>query len=82
MNAKPAFDQPRPSQTIAVAALATVIGMCLLWAVAALFQSRGQPFERLVAAEQACAQYAYRSEQQACIDSWIAQHAEHRLAKQ
>lgn len=72
MTAKPTFTEHPPSQTIAAAALATVITFALLWSVATLFQSRGEPLEQLAAAERACAHYSYQSEQQACITQWLA----------
>jgi len=58
--------------TVASAALATVIAMGILWAVVALFQSRGAPMARLAAAERACAEHAYQSERAACMNQWLA----------
>jgi hypothetical protein len=73
MNAKPAFAELRPGHTVAFAALATVVALGILWGVATLFQSRGEPLERLAAAERACAQHAFQSGREACIQQWIAQ---------
>jgi len=72
MNAKLNFAFPSSTVTVASAALATVIAMGILWAVVALFQSRGAPMERLAAAERACAQHAYQSERAACMNEWLA----------
>jgi len=71
MNARPNF-APGSTLTVATAALATVIALGILWGVAALFQSKGAPMERLVAAEHACARYIYLSERQACMNEWLA----------
>jgi len=72
MTTKPIFATVRPSQTVAAATLATVIALGILWAVVTLFQSRGEPMERLAAAERACSHHAYQSEREACIKEWIA----------
>jgi hypothetical protein len=72
MNAKLTFAEPRPSRTVATAALATVIALSLLWGVAALFQSRGEPLGQLAAAERACAELTYQSEREECMREWIA----------
>ena len=71
MNAQTNF-APRPVQTVAVAAIATVLAVTVLWAVVTLFQSRGAPLEQLAAAERACADKPYQSERQACMSEWIA----------
>ena len=63
---------PGSTLTVATAALATVIALGILWGVTALFQSRGVPMERLVAAEHACARHIYLSERQACMNEWLA----------
>ena len=63
---------PGSTPTVAAAALASVIALGILWGVAALFQSKGAPMERLVAAECACAQHIYLSERQACMNEWLA----------
>ena len=72
MNAKLNFAFPSSTQTVAAAALATVIATGILWAVVTLFQSRGTPMERLAAAERACAEHAYQSERAACMNEWLA----------
>ena len=71
MNARP-NSAPGSTLTVAAAALATVIALGILWGVAVLFQSKGAPMERLVAAEHACARYIYLSERQACMNEWLA----------
>lgn len=72
MNARPTFAEQRPGRTVAVAALATVIALGILWGVATLFQSRGEPFEPLAAAQWACADHTYQSEREACMTQWLA----------
>jgi hypothetical protein len=72
MSARPNFAFPGSTLTVATAALATVIAFGILWGVVTLFQNRGAPMERLVAAERACAQYVYLSEHQACMNEWLA----------
>ncbi len=71
MNARP-NSASGSTLTVAAAALATVIALGILWGVAVLFQSKGAPMERLVAAEHACARYIYLSERQACMNEWLA----------
>ena len=71
MIAKLDVDQVRPRQIVA-AALAVVIALGLLWSVTKLFQSRGEPFAQVAAAERACSHHAYQSERQTCIKRWIA----------
>ena len=72
----------KPAQTIAAAAVATVVALGVLGGVAALFQSRGEPFAELAAAERACAQLAYASERRSCAQRWIAARAATQVAKQ
>ena len=72
MNAKPSFAEPHPARTVAAASLAAVIALGILWSVITLFHSRGEPLQRLRAAERACAQYAYPSEQKTCMKRWFA----------
>jgi hypothetical protein len=72
MNTRLNFASHGSTLTVATAALATVIALGILWGVAVLFQSKGAPMERLVAAEHACARYVYLSERQACMNEWLA----------
>ncbi len=80
MNRKPDHTPLRPAQTVAAAALATVVALSLLWGVATLFQSRGEPFAELAAAERACARHSVASEQRACMRRWMAEHAPTHVA--
>ena len=80
MNARLNVAAPRPVQTIAAAAVATVVALGILWSVATLFQSRGAPLERLVGAERACASHAYVSDREACMKQWIAENQRTRVA--
>jgi hypothetical protein len=72
MNTQLKFASPSPTVTVGVAVLATVIALGILSGFATLFQSRGAPMERLVAAERACTQYIYLSERRACMNEWLA----------
>ena len=72
MSTRPNFAFPGSTLTVATAALAAVIALGILWGIVTLFQSRGVPMERLVAAEHACARYIYLSERQACMNEWLA----------
>jgi hypothetical protein len=70
----------RPVHTIAMAAVATVISLGILWSIATLFQSRGAPLERLAAAERVCANLAYASEREACMKQWMNETRQTRVA--
>ena len=72
MSARPNFAFPGSTLTVATAALAAVIALGILWGIVTLFQSRGAPMERLVAAEHACAQHIYLSERRVCMNEWLA----------
>jgi len=72
MNAKPTLARPHVVTTLVAAALATLIAIGLLAAVTGLFQRDGAPFERLVIAEHACANYAFVSERQNCVRLYLA----------
>ena len=72
MNAKPVLSRPHFATTIVAAALSVVIAIGLLSAVAALFQRDGAPFEQVVIAEHACANYAFVSEREACVRLFLA----------
>lgn len=72
MNAKLDSSCTSPRMTVAIAALAAVIAIGILSVVVSLFQSRGAPMQRLVAAERACASYAYQSERETCMKQWLA----------
>jgi hypothetical protein len=72
MNAKPSLPATRPAAHFVAAMLAGIVAVGLLAGVAALFQRDGQPMERLVAAERACAGRAFVSERDACMRDWLA----------
>jgi hypothetical protein len=72
MNAKPTFARPRPTTLAAAAFLSAAIGVGILGSVAGLFQSRGMPLAELAAAERACANEAYVSDRQACVNERVA----------
>ncbi len=71
----------RPAQIIAAAAVAAVVASAILGGVAALFQSRGEPFAEVAAAERACAQLTYASDRRSCVNRWIAERAATQFAK-
>lgn len=62
------------------ATLSTLIGIGILAAVTALFQSRGEPMGQLAAAERACAGRVYVSDREACMRQWIAASQGARVA--
>ena len=72
MNAKPTLGRPHVVTTLVAAALATLIAIGLLTAVTGLFQRDGAPFEQLVIAEHACANYAFVSERETCVRLYLA----------
>ena len=72
MNAKPTLARPHVVTTLLAAALATLIAIGLLTAVTGLFQRDGAPFEQLVIAEHACANYAFVSERPTCVRLYLA----------
>ena len=72
MNAKPTFARPHGATTIIAAALSASIAIGLLTAVTGLFQRDGTPFEQVVIAEHACANYAFASERETCVRLHIA----------
>jgi len=73
MNARLNLGSTSSIMTVAAAALAAFIAFGILSTVVSLFQSRGAPMERLVAAERACVSRAYVSEREACMKQWLAE---------
>ena len=72
MNAKPTLARPHVVTTTVAAALSTLIAIALLTAVTGLFQRDGAPFDQVVIAEHACADYAFVSEREACVRLYFA----------
>jgi len=72
MNASPKLPRRRPVTSAIAAVLSVVIALALLGGITELFQRDGAPFEQIVAAEQACANYAYVSEREACVRVHLA----------
>jgi hypothetical protein len=72
MNVKPKLARPRVVTTLVAGALATLIAIGLLTAVTGLFQRDGAPFEQVVVAEHACANYAFVSERETCVRLYLA----------
>ena len=72
MNAKPTLTGPHVVTTIIAAALSSFIAIGLLGAVVGLFERDGTPFEQVVIAEHACANYAFVSEREACVRLFLA----------
>jgi hypothetical protein len=72
MNAKPTLARPHVAATLVAAALSTLIAIGILTAVTGLFQRDGAPFEQVVIAEHACANYAFVSERETCVRSFLA----------
>lgn len=72
MNANLNFASASSTMTVAAAALAATIATGILSAIVNLFQIRGAPMQRLVAAERACAPHAYQSARETCMKQWLA----------
>lgn len=72
MKSTPTVTAKEAISTFATAALASFIAMGILSGVAFLFLREGKPFQRLAAAERACAHYSYLSERKVCMDAWLA----------
>jgi hypothetical protein len=72
MNAKPVLAGPHVVTTFVAAALSALIAIGLLSAITGLFQRDGAPFEHVVIAERACANYAFVSEREACVQLFLA----------
>jgi hypothetical protein len=72
MNAKPVLARPHVGTTIVATVLSVLIGIGLLAAVAGLFLRDGTPLEQIVLAEHACADYAFVSERETCMRSFLA----------
>lgn len=72
MNAKPTLARPHVVTNVAAAALSSFIAIGLLAAIVGLFERDGSPFEQVVIAEHACANYAFVSEREACVRLFLA----------
>jgi len=72
MNASPKLPRRRPVTSAVAAVLSAVITLALLGGITELFQRDGAPFEQVVAAEHACANYAYVSQREACVRVHLA----------
>ena len=71
MNVKP--NLPRRSRIVSslCAALAAGCAITSLLAVSALFESKGAPFDELLAAERSCEDHAFASERHACMRAYL-----------
>ena len=72
MNVKPKLARRHVGTTLVAVALSTLIAIGLLTAVTGLFQRDGAPFEQVVIAEHACANYAFVSERETCVRLYLA----------
>ena len=72
MNPKPVLARPHVATKIVAAGMSAFIAIGLLTAVTGLFQRDGAPFEHVVVAERACANYAFVSERQTCERLYLA----------
>ena len=71
MNTRPVLARPHIVTTIFAAALSSVIAIGFLSAVTGLFQREGVPFEQIVIAQHACANYAFVSERETCVRRYL-----------
>ena len=72
MNTKPVLARPHIGRTIVATVLSVLIGIGLLAAVAGLLLRDGAPLEQFVIAQHACADYAFVSERETCMRSFVA----------
>ena len=80
MRARPMIARPRVVRTIIAAGLAVLITTSLFAAITSMFQREGAPFEQVVAAERACANYAFISERETCVRLDLAASRVHNIA--
>ena len=71
MNARPTLARLSGVTKFVAAALSIPIAIGLLNAVAGLFQRAGTPLEQIVADERACTSYAFVSERETCVRSYL-----------
>ena len=71
MNAKPVLARHHVGTTVVATVLSVLIGIGLLAAVAGLFLRNGAPLEQIVIAQHACADYAFVSERETCMRSFL-----------
>ncbi len=81
MTRKLPYPRPRAAYVVAIAAVAAIIALTVLSTVVAHFERDGKPLAHLVAAERACAQFAYVSERELCMDRWLAALRTESVAK-
>lgn len=74
MNARRELPGNSPLAMPVIAALAVVVATGSLAAVTVMFQSAGTPYAQVVAAERACADRAFVSEREHCMQEWLAAH--------
>lgn len=81
MNARPALAHRPLAVTLVVAVASAALSLGTLTAVAGLFTRDGAPWSAAVAAEQACAHYAFASERERCTQASSAASRLPRLAQ-
>jgi hypothetical protein len=72
MNARPTLAHRPLAATLAAVVAAAVLSLATITAVAGLFARDGAPLADAVAAEQACAHYAFVSERERCMQASAA----------
>ncbi|MBK8336300.1 MAG: hypothetical protein IPL03_06770 [Sterolibacteriaceae bacterium] len=81
MTRKLPYPRPRAIYVVAIAATAAIIALTLLSTVVAHFERDGKLPANLVAAERACAQFAYVSGRELCMSRWLAALRSEAVAK-
>lgn len=81
MTSKLPYPRPRAVYVVAIAAAAAIIAVSLLSTLVVHFERDGKPLANLVAAERACAQFAYVSERELCMSRWLAALRSEAVAK-
>ena len=81
MHTKPVLAPSPIGASIAAAALSMLVALGLLIAVAGLFLHEGTPLQNVVIAEQACSEFAFQSERETCVRSFLDASYHRRLAR-
>ena len=71
MNAKATFTRPRVATVLVASGLSALITFGLFAAIVGAFQRAGTPFDQILTAEHACAQYAFVSERDTCARLYL-----------
>lgn len=71
MNPKTTLTRPRVVTVLVASGLSALITFGLFAAIVGVFQRAGTPFDQILTAEHACAQYAFVSERDNCARLYL-----------